>query len=284
MLKTILILPFLSFFACLYFVSRSGLEEYRAAMKEYGFSLPRLAPMGFYIYRLMPPRLNSPRNRKIMTLLGQLFVYREAHIYFMVHTAQKYVFILVILFLTGIVYLAVDAGGAFLAAGFTVAGLSFYKADQDLERKIEDKKRDMLIDLPVFINNLTLLLNAGLPFFSAFQESSAGHGPLYRELGTTLSEIKGGKSMSQAYEDLSQRCRVPEITRFVSAVLQNLNRGNSDMVYVLRSLSRECWQRRKDIAKKKGEEASSKLVFPMVMIFVAVSIIVLAPALMVMGR
>jgi len=99
-----------------------------------------------------------------------------------------------------------------------------------------------------------------------------------------LSEISAGKPAARAYEDMAFRCKVPEVTRFVSAVLQNLNRGNRDMVYVLRTLAQEAWDKRKDLARKQGEEASTKLVFPMVMVFVAIAIIVLAPAMQSMGR
>lgn len=149
------------------------------------------------------------------------------------------------------------------------------------------KKRQILIELPGFINTLALLINAGLPFSSAVHKvvhDSDPDRPLYKEMNYVLADIGAGKPIHQAYEDFARRCRIPEITRFVSTIIQNLNRGNGDIVYVLRTLAQEAWEKRKDIARKQGEEASSKLVFPMVMVFIAVAIIVLAPAIMTMGR
>jgi len=159
--------------------------------------------------------------------------------------------------------------------------------DRDIEKKLKQRKRDILIDLPGFINTLILLVNAGLPFPTAIEkvvrEGAQGR-PLYREFSCLLAELKAGKPLNQAYEDLAQRCKVAEVTRFVSTVLQNINRGGPDLVYVLKNLAQEAWEKRKDIAKKQGEEASSKLVIPMVMVFAAVAVIVLAPALMTMSR
>ncbi|HEX3032296.1 MAG TPA: type II secretion system F family protein, partial [Bacillota bacterium] len=57
---------------------------------------------------------------------------------------------------------------------------------------------------------------------------------------------------------------------------------NSNMVGMLTALSQEAWERRKDIARKQGEEAGAKLVLPMAMVFVAIAIIVMAPALISM--
>jgi len=47
---------------------------------------------------------------------------------------------------------------------------------------------------------------------------------LYQELRTVLADIRGGKSETSAFEDFANRCRIPEITKFVSALLQNLNK------------------------------------------------------------
>ena len=54
------------------------------------------------------------------------------------------------------------------------------------------------------------------------------------------------------------------------------------MVFMLQQLSEECWVERKLAAKQKGEEASSKLLFPMMLMLLAVFAVVLVPAMMQM--
>ncbi len=41
-----------------------------------------------------------------------------------------------------------------------------------------------------------------------------------------------------------------------------------------------CWENRKNMAKKMGEEASTKLILPMMIIFVAILLVVLTPAVL----
>jgi len=47
---------------------------------------------------------------------------------------------------------------------------------------------------------------------------------------------------------------------------------------MLKNLSNECWETRKNLAKQKGEEASSKLLFPMMLMLMAVFIVIMVPA------
>jgi tight adherence protein C len=63
----------------------------------------------------------------------------------------------------------------------------------------------------------------------------------------------------------------------------NYRRGGVEFVYALRELSRIIWDKRLALTKTLGEEASAKLVFPMVFIFFIVMVIVAAPAILIMN-
>jgi tight adherence protein C len=104
--------------------------------------------------------------------------------------------------------------------------------------------------------------------------------PLYEELNITYIEIRNGKPEISAYEDFARRCRVKEITKFVTAIIQNLRKGNSELVPLLKLQSNECWQLRKLMAKKLGEEASTKLVLPLMIMFVGILVVVILPAVL----
>ena len=103
--------------------------------------------------------------------------------------------------------------------------------------------------------------------------------PLYNELRTVLADIRGGKSQITAFEDFAKD-EIPEITKFVSVVLQNLSKGSSEMIPILRLQATECWEMRKHAAKRLGEEASTKMLFPMLLMFVAIILIVATPAVL----
>ncbi|WP_409346948.1 type II secretion system F family protein [Paenibacillus sp. MBLB4367] len=114
-------------------------------------------------------------------------------------------------------------------------------------------------------------------------KADAGH-PLHKELRQLANELNNNRSFPQAMEDLSRRVAVQEVSMFSSAMLLNIRRGGDELIYALRDLSRALWDRRLSTAKTLGEEASSKMVFPMVVIFGVVVIVVAAPAILFMNQ
>lgn len=285
-MKLMIAMPLLIIVVVLSLIARGRAREYQAEMRQYGFMLPVLGDLGFWLLERVRISWGITYLRKTRGKLTELYGAREVEVYLEVHIVQKFVLGLAGLLIFDFLYLVGDTELSFLVVGVLVGGLLFFWPDQDLQKKIIRRKQNILIDLPGFLNTLVLLVSAGLPFGGAVQKvvgEADLERPLYRELSIVLAEQGAGKSFSQSYEDLAHRCRVPEITRMVSTIIQNLHRGSGDLVHILRLLAQEAWERRKDIAKRQGEEASSKLVIPMVMVFLAVAIIVLAPAIISMS-
>lgn len=163
--------------------------------------------------------------------------------------------------------------------------LAFYVPDRTLDERIKKRNFYIQYDFPDFLNKLVLLINAGMTANRAWEKivhDRKNVTPLYEELGATYLEIKNGKAEEAAYEDFARRCRVKEITKFVAAMIQNLKKGNGELVALLKLQSNECWQLRKNMARKLGEEASTKLVLPLMIMFVGILIIVVLPAVMQM--
>lgn len=194
---------------------------------------------------------------------------------------------------------------ALLVAGLGAAVLLPFFLLRQLDSRIRAKKRQILIELPELLSKLILLVNAGDTVQQAIgrcvahpadsakdkvkdsakkaaDEASALH-PLDRELAVLVRDMGNGLSFSIALEHFSKRCGVQEVTLFTNTVLLNYRRGGDDFVTSLRELNRVLWDKRKALAKTLGEEASSKLVFPMVLIFVVVMVVVATPAILLMS-
>ena len=107
---------------------------------------------------------------------------------------------------------------------------------------------------------------------------------LYDEMRIALAEIQAGKPEAMAYESFARRCHVKEVTKFVSIIVMNLKRGGSGVVGVLRDQGDECWQMRKDAAKRLGEEAGTKILIPMMIMFLGIVLIVVTPAVLSMSQ
>jgi tight adherence protein C len=155
--------------------------------------------------------------------------------------------------------------------------------DKDLENKQKKKYESIRADFPDIVSKLVLLVNAGMTLNRAWEKictESKKKTHLYQELKTTYLQIQGGKPEGEAYEEFARRCRVREITKFVTLVIQNLKKGNGDLVPLLKLQAEECWELRKMRAKQLGEEASAKLIIPMMIMFIGILIIVVLPAVL----
>jgi tight adherence protein C len=173
----------------------------------------------------------------------------------------------------------------FLIFGLSILIIIAYAADSDLNKKIRKRRNKLQLDFPDFLNRLSLLVNAGMTVSRAWikiSEDANKKGPLYDEIALTVSEIKSGKSEIIAYEDFALRCKVPEITKLVSIIEQNLKKGSKELVSILKFQASDCWQMRKNVAKRLGEEASTKMLLPLMLMFAAIILIVATPAIMAM--
>jgi tight adherence protein C len=181
---------------------------------------------------------------------------------------------------TGIEMLAYG-GGLMLFVPFLL-----YK---NLASQLHKKKRQMLLDLPEMVNQIVLLVNAGESVQKALmrcieRSANVSQSPLLSELAIAAYEIGMNASFTKSMEDFNKRCGVQEVSLFTTTLLLNYKRGGDELVMSLKELSFTLWEKRKAIAKTLGEEASSKMVFPMVFIFLVVMVVVAAPAILMMEQ
>ncbi|MFC6456027.1 type II secretion system F family protein [Paenibacillus vulneris] len=159
---------------------------------------------------------------------------------------------------------------------------------KELANQLRKKRRQMLLELPEVLNQLVLLVNAGETVQKALQrcienKPDIDKNPLLAELAIAAYEIRMNVSFSKAMEDFNKRCGVQEVSLFTTTLLLNYKRGGDELVMSLKELSSTLWEKRKSLAKTLGEEASSKMVFPMVLIFLVVMVVVAAPAILLMN-
>ncbi|MCP3744438.1 MULTISPECIES: type II secretion system F family protein [Paenibacillus] len=179
-----------------------------------------------------------------------------------------------------------DATGLVLGLGLGI--LVPIALIKDLHGKVQKREQQILMELPELLSKMMLLVGAGETVQRALLHCVERKGadtehPLYRELRQTVAEWESGYSFQQAFEHLSKRCGIQEMTVFTTTVLLNMRRGGSDFVMALRELSQTLWGKRTSISRTRGEQASSKLVFPMALILLTVIVLVGAPALMMMN-
>lgn len=154
---------------------------------------------------------------------------------------------------------------------------------KDWEKQAERRRQNIVLELPAILDKVTLLVNAGETVQQALvrcalRGTAQPTQPLYAELSVMAREMANGMSFSLALERFGHRCAVHEVSVFATAVMLNHRRGGQQLAMTLQELSDSMWEKRKAIARTRGEEASAKLVFPMVIIFLVVLALVASPA------
>jgi hypothetical protein len=96
----------------------------------------------------------------------------------------------------------------------------------------------------------------------------------------TAHELKLGVSEGTAYEQYGRRIGLIPYVKFSSLIAQNLKKGNKGFTELLRQEALEAFEERKELAKRLGEEAGTKLLAPMMLMLLLVFLIILIPAFM----
>lgn len=243
----------------------------------------QLLPIGLALLELCHYRFRTSYDRAMLAKWAELMGQERA----MVNHRQEVAFNLAfgLLLMTAFLFIggASDADPWFLLFVVGLPLLVIYFSHRELDRKLQQRRDAIQRDFPDFLSKLVLLVNAGLTSGKAMERilgEKRRSGPLYCELWMMQGDLAGGKGEIAAYESLARRCRSPLVTRFVSVMLQNSRRGGGELTAILRLQATECWEIRKRNALRLGEEASTKLILPMMIMFAAILLIVAAPAVM----
>ena len=175
----------------------------------------------------------------------------------------------------------------FLLLGMLALGLIAFFYDSNLKKEVEKRNDELMMDFSEIVSKLSLLYEAGLSIKGSWEKIAEdaekhekGNHYAYREMRLTLEKIKSGMSERECYSDFGRRCGVIAYIKLGNTLEQNLSKGTRGMSELLRREAVESFSVRKRLARKKGEEASTKMLVPMVMMLVVVIAIIAIPALM----
>lgn len=148
-----------------------------------------------------------------------------------------------------------------------------------LDRKIKERKKNILKALPDALDLLCISVEAGLAFDLALQRvAQKWDNELSREFQRVLQDIRLGRTRREALRDLVTRTGVEDVQTFVSAVIQADQLGVS-MSKILRIQSDQLRIRRRQRAEEAAQKAPVKMLIPMVfLIFPALFVVILGPA------
>ncbi len=150
----------------------------------------------------------------------------------------------------------------------------------DLLLKSRGQKRQIAIGLELAdtLDQMTIAVEAGSGFESAMMRSAKnGKGPLAAELARTLQDMQLGQSRRNAYHALIERTHVPDLRRFLRAVIQADIYGIA-VADVLRTQASEMRLKRRQAAEEKAMKIPVKVIFPLMLcILPALFVVLMGP-------
>jgi tight adherence protein C len=196
-----------------------------------------------------------------------------------------------------LVGLSIITGVTGLAAGWVLGALSgmggllviacggfgAVAPSMTLSSTAADRFKDVNRRLPYAIDLLALAMGAGLDFPGAVRQvvekSGAPDDALVEEFTLMLQGLQVGRTRKQALEDFADRVPSDPVKEFVGAVVQAELRGNP-VANVLRIQAEVSRNRRSVRAEEAAAKAGVAMVAPLMMVFVCILILIVAPMIM----
>ncbi len=166
--------------------------------------------------------------------------------------------------------------------------LSLFLFIRDKEKVKEMEKRhleELRRCYPWFVNELVLLLGAGMQIKNIFallikEYEGKGKTALIDELKVAYHSMEVGMSEEQVYYQLGRRLKLPCYIKLMAILEQNLKKGSKGMKAVMEQEEIQALEERKNLARRYGEEAATKLLGPMMLLLIIIMLIIMIPAFM----
>lgn len=171
--------------------------------------------------------------------------------------------------------------GIVLLLSIVVSAVMF--SSEYIQKKEDSKKRTEALQdaYPAFALRYSMLVSAGLTLRQALLKIAQGadaQKPLYQEIIRGVHELEAGISEGNVYENIGRRCNTPQMRKFGTLLASNLRKGQEGLSALLREEASIAMAQRREIIRKKGETAGTKLLFPMLLLLLIVFVVIMVPA------
>lgn len=259
------------------FVSNMKYGVIFESLNESEFHLKEIYFMGYGILERINYDYKSKNNRELKKKLSVLYDEKYADFYLRVVRSQQITFFLLVFVLAFILYGFTGEIAMLVLMLFLAVFLAFYYG-KDPERKIEQRSDELMAEFSEVVSKLALLTDAGMILREAWEEiACSAEGTIYSEMMTAVNDMNNGISEIEAIRLFGNRCMVPEIKKFTSTLIQGLSKGNKELSMMLTKQSSEVWELKRQLVKRKGEQAQSKLLVPMILMFVGILVMIMIP-------
>lgn len=261
-------------------------DEYVDTLDEKEFPIKCIYGAGFVLADKLKldykSRFANDLRQRVVILYGQKY----SEFYIRVLYAQK-LSICLLVFVLGSIF-ATFAGGTdslvIFGIAIVIVGVVYYYFNTMAATKIKKKSDIYLKDFPGVVSTIALLVNAGMTLREAWSDvANSSSGELYEQMRQVTHDMDNGMAESDALYAFAIRCATPEIKKFTSFIVQGLEKGNRDLAFSLKNQSDELWEMKKQRALQQGDLAASKLLIPIMVMFIGILVLVMGPIMTNLG-
>lgn len=176
----------------------------------------------------------------------------------------------------------------FILLLFGAASLFVGRAmDHDLQKADRKRVKELQKEYPEFAGRLRLYLCAGMTVRNAFGRVAQDYAErtgkkkrlfLESEMKIACNRLSNGLPEAQVYQEWGARCGEMRYRRLGFLLSVQLKQGNDRLLHLLEQEADVAREDQRNQARKEGEEAGTKLLFPMILILIMVMLLVLLPA------
>ncbi|MGO3128029.1 MAG: type II secretion system F family protein [Luteimonas sp.] len=154
--------------------------------------------------------------------------------------------------------------------------LGWYYPTLWLSERRKTRHKRVIRDLPVYLDFITMSVEAGLNITGAIEQSveKGPPGALSQEFSRMLRDLRAGLPRAEALKKMADRMDISQISSFTSALIQ-ADRVGASLGETLRAQASQRREERFLRAEKLALEAPVKMMLPLVMFFFPLIFIVL---------
>lgn len=178
----------------------------------------------------------------------------------------------------------------FPVLGIVAAVLLRLQPKEEEKKRRKERETELLVDYSEIVSKLIVYIGAGLTVRNAWHQLAESYvradgrkRAVYEEILVTDHELMNGETEAVAYMRFARRCRLKCYLRMISLLEQNRKTGDSALLSALEMEMEEAFEQRKNVARRLGEEAGTKLMAPLIISLLTVMVIVIVPAVFKMG-
>lgn len=154
----------------------------------------------------------------------------------------------------------------------------------NMKEEIQKRREACESEFPNMVSKLALLINSGMVLREAWYIVAKGkEGALYDLMKNACEGMENGESDIEAIYKFGVLSDSGDIKKFTSAMIQGIQKGNSELADFLVAQTSELWAHKRQLSLQQGEVAAGKLIIPLGITFAGIIMIIVSAAMQSMS-